>query len=142
VWFEFLACIAGVDEVLSRLDAKGVATSATYRRNPFMVRSGPLESINPSVAHLHPGNMSGDSEGGGRKAMHHLEVLATTLNSAGGKDTENLIFPKKFDVLIVDEATQATEPALLIPLSLLKSSVRSSATPESISAVFFSSTCL
>jgi AAA domain len=66
-----------------------------------------------------------------RRILREVEVLATTLNSAGG-DIANKLAPKgkkwqkerlKFDLLIVDEASQATEPSLLIPLSLLKRNV-------------------
>ena len=67
--FTQLACIvacehrnawgaAGVDEVLTRLDKKGVATSATEMRDPCMVRGGPLESVSPGVAHLHLDNLT------------------------------------------------------------------------------------
>ena len=61
-----------------------------------------------------------------------MEVLGSTLNSAGpvatliapGKKSKQVAGDAlKFDVLIVDEATQATEPSLMIPLCLLKRNV-------------------
>jgi AAA domain len=75
-----------------------------------------------------PAEVGNNSKEGSKDSVGDMEVLATTLSSAGGVDTERLLRMKrrstKFDVLIVDEATQATEPSLLIPLSLLKRDVR------------------
>ena len=66
-----------------------------------------------------------------RRLLRNAEVLATTLNSAGGGVVQ-MCAPKvkrnaealKFDVLIIDEASQATEHSVLIPLNLLKAEVR------------------
>lgn len=81
----------------------------------------------------------------------HVEVLATTLNSAGSNSLAHLMSARgmrrdnvcadalKFDVLIVDEASQATEPSALIPLNLLKSDMRPS--PMSFNTCYPPSHC-
>jgi len=47
-----------------------------------------------------------------KKAISEAQVICAT-NSAAGMD---ILEDEKFDVLIIDEATQATEPSCLIPL--------------------------
>lgn len=78
------------------------------------------------------GERAGGKEANQQALMHGAEIVASTLNSAatvgvllsGKNGTKKLSEAVKFDVLIVDEATQATEPSLMIPLCLLKLDVR------------------
>lgn len=53
------------------------------------------------------------------KTIKQADIIFTTLNSSGNEKLKiNLLNTVKYDYLIVDEACQSTEPALLIPLYL------------------------
>lgn len=54
-----------------------------------------------------------------KELLSEADVVCTTNSTAGSEVLENF----KFDLLVVDEATQATEPAVLIPLTKSKQAI-------------------
>ncbi|MFB6212582.1 MAG: IGHMBP2 family helicase [Candidatus Magasanikbacteria bacterium] len=51
--------------------------------------------------------------------LDDFEVVCTTNSTAGS----SLLSEREFDILIIDEATQATEPSCLIPMTLAKKTI-------------------
>lgn len=76
-----------------------------------VARANPDASSNPLVHQLY-----------GRGATGREHVVLATNNSAGGIDSIN--FGKEwFDVAIIDETTQATQPSAAIPMSLSSTTI-------------------
>jgi hypothetical protein len=115
---EFLPVLAcsdsniAVDNLLEGLDKLGVR----------VVRMGRSEAIRPELEHLSLDSI-GDNAGGGmgmqqvhqerKRMLERAQVICCTCAGAGSEMLEGKTFP----VVLVDEASQATEPIVTIPVT-------------------------
>lgn len=119
---------AAIDELVRRLINDGLTGSDGEPYKPIIVRLGPgvhhelkryaLEVQAQERAFARGINTTGQNKALldpiKREIMMEANVICATLSYAGSKDIVN--FGADFESVVVDEAAQATEPSVLIPL--------------------------
>jgi senataxin len=142
---------SALDEVLMRL----LCTGSTFKRatafTPKVIRVG--LTIHHSVAHIDIEKLYVDiskklKKGGVNQKVKitrsdlidKADIVATTLSFSGSNIFETI--KKPFDILVVDEAAQATELSTLIPLRLGVNQIFMIGDPSQLPATVLSSTCI
>jgi len=117
---------AAVDELVSRISEHGLRSADGGIQQPRLVRIGPLEAMSDASRAVSLEKLvERDIEGSGvsraelrDRLLVDAQVLASTLSGAGMDALPCAAGGRglRFDVVVVDEATQATETELLIAL--------------------------
>ena len=111
---------AAVDEIVLRLLRDGIFEPDGSRRKLApgeLVRVGPKEAISPSVAHATPDRiLSGSStrKNGQKAALVERACVVACTNS--GSAFEAVPWHQRFDLMLMDEAAQATEPNAVLAM--------------------------
>lgn len=116
---------SAVDNVLVKLMDKGLSTTSEGRPTPAVLRVGNTASCHPRVKQIIASEAALKLESQQHRTSNQpsVESLKTTLNSAciiGATaltvPRTPLLYDRLFDVVIVDEAGQINQPAVLGPL--------------------------
>ncbi|GAM26769.1 hypothetical protein SAMD00019534_099440 [Acytostelium subglobosum LB1] len=101
-----------VDEIGVRVLDQGLISQTGEVMRPKVVRLGQLKAVSPALHSICLEQLPKLSEK--KQALRDANIVLGTLSASGSKSLNG----QKFDLVIVDEATQSVEPSSLIPLTM------------------------
>eukprot|EP00928_Gymnodinium_smaydae_P035601 TRINITY_DN25022_c1_g4_i1.p1 TRINITY_DN25022_c1_g4~~TRINITY_DN25022_c1_g4_i1.p1 ORF type:complete len:943 (-),score=182.10 TRINITY_DN25022_c1_g4_i1:72-2546(-) len=142
---------AGIDEVLRRILRDGICDGDGHCKMPSVVRLGP--NVHASLADYALDNIvdknlmsfAGQADLNQRelqkeRVLRDARIICVTLSVAGSRDLVGV--PFDFDTVVVDEASQGVEVAMLVPLKLGCKRLILVGDPEQLPATCFSAVAI